>query len=143
MVTVPDAADPTTWVAVGIAALYGSMLLSLGWWLARDTGTSRWTALGWVVAVLVTPVGLPYYLYRMFRGDTPGPALDEATRTDRILATWAVATLVAFFFGALVSPPDPFTQIRYWGGALLVTVPGAYVFVYRDGYRRLRGAGGS
>lgn len=137
-----DPTATTTWLAVAIALLYLSMFASFGLWLARGPGVSKSTLAGWLVAVFFTPVGLPYYCYRRVRGDTPGPDRSDATRTDRLLATWAVASITAFLFGALFSPPDPFTQLWYMLGTLFVTVPGAYVFVYRDGYSRLRSSSG-
>ena len=55
-------------------------------------------------------------------------------RTGRLLV---YALLLAFLTGAVLSPPDPFTQILYAGGFLLVAVPAVLLYVhYVDGEER-------
>ena len=55
-------------------------------------------------------------------------------RIGRLLG---LALLLAFLSGAVLSPPDPFTQIVYAGGFLLVAVPVVLLYVhYTDADRR-------
>lgn len=53
-----------------------------------------------------------------------------------LVVLWAVV----FVLGAILAPPDPFTQLFTVGPFLLLAVPVAWWLAYRDGYERLRGA---
>jgi hypothetical protein len=115
-----------------------TMVGSLGAWVTRDArarGSDQ--PVSWALASVFTPIGLPYYLYRRYRRAGFGERESPPTR-DRILATWASATLGAFLAGAIFSPPDPLSQIRYTLGGFLVLLPSSYLLVYRGGYRRIR-----
>lgn len=128
---------PVARVAFGaFVLLWASMVLSLGLWVARDARArgSDWPIL-WALSSVFTPVGLPYYLFRRFRRNGLDERATPPTRLDRLLATWAVATLLASFGGSLLSPPDPVSQLLYTVGCLLATLPFAYLLLYRGGYR--------
>ena len=56
------------------------------------------------------------------------------SRTVRLLG---LALLFAFLVGAVLSPPDPFTQVLYAGGVTIVAVPAVLLYVrYVDGDER-------
>jgi len=42
--------------------------------------------------------------------------------------------MIAFMIGAIVSPPDPFSQFYYYLPLAPVTVVVSYLLVYRDGF---------
>lgn len=135
-------------VAFAVFALFwASMALSLDLWVFRGAGArgSSRPAL-WALASVFTPVGLPYYLFRRFRRGGFGDRERPPTGRDRLLATWAAASLVAFGVGSVASPPDPFSQLLYTLGALCATLPLAYLLLYRGGRRsastRTGGRGG-
>jgi hypothetical protein len=116
--------------------LWGSTVLALGLWVARDArerGSDQ--PVVWALASVFTPIGLPYYLWRRYRRSGLGDRAGPRSRTDRIVATWASAGLCAFLGGAVLAPPDPITQAVYGGGVLAVSLPLAYLLVYRGGYR--------
>ena len=45
-----------------------------------------------------------------------------------------VSNVIAFMIGAIVSPPDPFTQFYYYLPLVPVTVVVSYLLVYRGGF---------
>ncbi|MFB6172265.1 MAG: hypothetical protein ABEJ23_07005 [Haloarculaceae archaeon] len=59
-------------------------------------------------------------------------------RRRQFVSTTALLWVAAFVAGALVSPPDPFTQLVSVAPLLLVSPLLAYWLVYRDGASRLR-----
>jgi len=67
--------------------------------------------------------------------DDGGEAVGRLSRF--LLATLAAFVLV-FVAGTLLTPPDPFTQLRALGVGLLLAFLAAYWLVYRRGWRRLR-----
>lgn len=78
------------------------------------------------------------YLYNRWR------KLDERryppTRRDRVVETAVVAGYGAFITGVVAPPADAFLTPLYVLGLLGVTLPLAYLFVYRDDWARLRAA---
>jgi Sec-independent protein secretion pathway component TatC len=54
------------------------------------------------------------------------------------LADLAILWAAAFVLVALLTPPDPFTQLFVAGPLLLAAVPVAWWLAYRDGHERLR-----
>lgn len=125
-------------IRAGVVLYYVLMVVSLGLWVTRDArarGSKQ--PLTWGFASVFTPIGLPYYLYKRYRN----AGLDEretTTRVDRVLAMWASASLAAFLLGVILSPPDPFSQIRVTLIVFLVFLPGAYLLIYRGKYRMLQ-----
>ncbi|SDJ30272.1 hypothetical protein SAMN05216226_10242 [Halovenus aranensis] len=117
---------------------YVLMVFSLGLWVIRDARTrGSKQPYTWALVSVFTPIGLPYYLYKRYRN--VGLEKRETTRrVDRVLATWASASLGAFLLAAVLTPPDPFSQIRVMLIVFLVFLPGAYLLVYRGKYRMLQ-----
>lgn len=90
------------------------------------TGEWRpWLALGFVGVFMSTQlIALVYPWYRRARSEPP-------SRWTRLATLWTRAGLLAFLSGAFLSPPDPFSQIRY----LALAFPVCLLVVV--GYRRL------
>lgn len=136
----------SAWFVLGwfFVGLWLSLAASLSLWTYRDARSrGSDSPAGWAigVGVLAVPM-LPWYLYRR-------RSLDERqgadSTFDRLLRAWVTAILTTFIVGSVVSTPDPFRQLIYWGVALPVTLPLAYVFVARGGFawiRRQLGRGG-
>jgi len=61
-----------------------------------------------VDATRVLGAGLLVYL--VLRGDRD-QSVGPRTRADRLASTWVTATVLAFVVGAVVTPPDPITQV--------------------------------
>jgi len=127
---------------IGLLALtaifWFSMIVSLGLWVFRDSrarGSDQ--PLVWAFASVFTPVGLPYYFYRRYRQAGLGTR-KVTTRADRRLAVWASASVSAFLMSALLSPPDPLSQILYTLISFSILLPSVYLFVYRGGYQRFQ-----
>lgn len=116
-----------TWLLGLFAVGAGAALVA---WVYRDaTARGSDSPIGWAVAVLILPIPfLPWYLYHRSRSleDRSG----ATSTTDRLLATWGLATVGAFVIGAVVSPPDPATQILYTPLVLIATLPLVYFVVY-------------
>lgn len=51
------------------------------------------------------------------------------TRRERLAATTALATFGSFLVGGVLAPPEPFSQILWSLGGLMVTVPVAHLYV--------------
>lgn len=136
--------EQTFWLllALALGVLWVSLAASLIAWVYRDASArGSDSPAGWALAVFGLPIPfLPWYLYR--RHTSLSARTRPATTVDRLLGTWVTASLASFVVGTVVSPPDPFSQIIYWGVALLVTLPIAYVLVYQGGYDRLTGGPG-
>lgn len=106
---------------VGVAAYVG--------WIYRDATVRgsespfRW-ALG---AFLLGPLVLLAYLpKRRELGARPEPP----SRVTKALASVGAGLWVSFVLGAFFAPPDPFTQVLYAAGSLVVTAPLAYVLIF-------------
>lgn len=56
-------------------------------------------------------VGVVHYWYVRFARGDPGPRDAPPSRRERLAGTYAMAVVAAFLVGAVVSPPDPFTQV--------------------------------
>lgn len=131
--------NPTPSAGVSFAVfalLWVSMVLSIGLWVVRDArarGSGRPKL--WALASVFTPIGLPYYLYRRHRRAGLGDRAAPPTTVDRLAATWAAASLAAFFGGSLFAPPDPFSLLVYTLAFFVPALLAAYVLVYRGGYR--------
>lgn len=136
--SVIDVPTSTELLVVAAAAYVASMAVSLGWWVARDArARDSASPLLWSLASVLTPVGLPLYLFVRLR-DVGFGGKPSATRLDRLLATWASASLAAFLSGAFFAPPDPFSLVRYVFVSLALFLPFTYLLFARGGYRRLR-----
>ncbi|AQL43844.1 hypothetical protein BV210_14525 [Halorientalis sp. IM1011] len=51
------------------------------------------------------------------------------TRRERFVTTCALATLGSFLAGTVLAPPEPFTQLAWYLGGLVVTIPAAVLYV--------------
>ena len=51
------------------------------------------------------------------------------TRRERVVTTCALATLGSFLAATVLAPPEPFSQILWHLGGLLVTGPAAVLYV--------------
>lgn len=126
----------TSIVVMSVMALYLlSMAVSL--WIIRDA-KDRGSNIPylWAFASILTPIGLPYYLYKRYRQAGLGER-ETITKFDRFLATWASASVGAFLVSAFLGPPDPYSQIQILLGVFVVFLVSAYFLFYRGKYRRL------
>lgn len=57
----------------------------------------------------------------------------------RFALTLFVALVVAFTVAAIVSPPDPYSQLIVAGVLMAIALPVAYYLSYRGGYDSIRG----
>ncbi|WP_425498557.1 DUF7534 family protein [Haloprofundus halobius] len=55
----------------------------------------------------------------------------------RFVGTVLVALIIAFNLAAIFGPPDPFSQLRIAGIALIIVAPLAYALIYRRGYKSI------
>lgn len=106
---------------VGVVAYVG--------WIYRDAAARgsenpfRWG----VGALLFGPLVLLAYLpKRRGLGARPEPP----SRVTKAFASVGAGLWVSFVLGAFFAPPDPFTQVLYAAGSLVVTAPLAYVLIF-------------
>jgi fluoride ion exporter CrcB/FEX len=118
-------------------AVTGTLFGLFGYWVYRDASAHGYRfPIVLVPVVLFAPFGLLLYLYRRRGWERER----SKTAWDRRVETVIVAVLAAFVIGALVTPPDPFSQIRALPVFTLAALPLSYLIVYRDGWARLRSA---
>ncbi|SDF95017.1 hypothetical protein [Halorientalis regularis] len=59
------------------------------------------------------------------------------SRRERLVTTCALATLGSFLAGTVLAPPDPFSQVLWNLGGLVLTIPAALLYVtYGAEFRR-------
>jgi sec-independent protein translocase protein TatC len=118
---------PTLALAAAVALAVVGAYAALVYWVYSDAtarGSERPGAWAFAVAAFA-PVLLVYLLRRGAVGDRTDPETDRE-RLARVLAT---AVLLSWVVTAVLSPPDPVTQLYYAGGAIAVTVPLGYLLV--------------
>lgn len=108
---------------------------SVSLWVYLDA-TAR--QLSWPVlwAALSGPV-LGMLLYYLAVTRPRHERVRRGGRRERLAGATATACLTAMIAAAVIAPPDPFTQVRYWIGAVVVAAPPAYYLVYREQYLRV------
>ncbi|GAA0673044.1 hypothetical protein ACFQDG_04715 [Natronoarchaeum mannanilyticum] len=118
---------------IGIwVVLIAGLILAVGYWVYRDAAFRESTnPLGWAIASVVGFQIVPV-IYTLVRGRI-GPRREPPSRFDRTLSAAAVGIAATFVIGALVTPPDPFSQVAFATPAVLVVIPAAYAYAtYRD-----------
>jgi len=100
-------------LAVGFAltalVVFGTVP-AMAYWAAAEAGARAGSAF-WTFVYLTTGVGVLHYAYvRFVRADIGAREIPPARR-ERLAAAYVVAVALAFLAGAVVSPPDPVTQI--------------------------------
>lgn len=110
--------------AAALAAFFAATLVLLGAWVYYDAASRGAAHPGrWAVAVALVAPLLLAYVHR--RGDrVRGP-----TRGEEVTLPALLACLFAWITGTLLAPPDPYTQVEYVYGVLVVALPAAYMFV--------------
>jgi sec-independent protein translocase protein TatC len=123
--------NPLLGVAFALtAAIFVVNLVALGYW-AREEAAARDGSVFWTFVALFTVYGVIYYVWvRYVRGDWESRT-EPADRRERLVTAYTLALVLAFVVGALVTPPDPVTQVLslppLFAGAFVV----AYLFVTR------------
>ncbi|WP_074654824.1 hypothetical protein [Haloarcula vallismortis] len=121
---------PAPFAALAVL-VWATTVGSIGLWTYRDARAreSRSPVL-WAIGIVFALLVFPYYLYR--RGSRTHPP----ERLDHVLVTLASAGVGAFVAGAVLSPPDPISQVYYLPTAFAGLLPAAYLLIYRGGYLR-------
>lgn len=110
-------------VAIGGILLAG-VWLAVGIWIALDArarGSTR--PMSWAIFGLLPGIGLLLYLIWWRRGHDRQHPPSTYERGSEIIAAAGIGW---FFIGAIVSPPDVFTQLSVWLIVFLCCLPLAY-----------------
>lgn len=121
-----------------VALIFGTKFLTV-YWVYRDAsarGSSN--PRSWSLWILLVDLVLLSYLYNRWR--KLGERRYPRTYRDRVVETALVALYGALLGAPLVTPPDPLSMPMGYFTVLVVTLPLAYLLVYRDGWARLRTA---
>lgn len=59
------------------------------------------------------------------------------SRFARFVITVVVASIVIVFLSAILTPPDPFTQLLTVGLLVVITLPIAYYLSYKGGFESI------
>ncbi|WP_246022853.1 hypothetical protein [Halosimplex halophilum] len=134
---------PLVAVAVGLTAL---VLLAqpfvLAYW-ARSEARAKGSSTLDIFLYMQLAVGVVHYWYVRFgRGDS-GPRDSPPTRRERLAGTYAMAVVAGFVVGAVVSPPDPITQVLYFPPLFVGSFAAAWLVSSVAGDARSTGDGSS
>ena len=120
---------------VGVAfvltvVLFVGNLVALGYW-AREEARARDGSLLWTFVALFTVYGVIYYVWvRYVRGDWESRTA-PADRREQLVTAYTLAVVLAFVVGALVTPPDPVTQVLAFPPLFAGSFVVSYLFVTR------------
>ena len=110
--------------------LFVGNLLALGYW-AREEAAARDGSVLWTFVVLSTGWGALYYVWvRYVRGDWESRTA-PADRREQLVTAYTLAVVLAFVVGALVTPPDPVTQVLAFPPLFAGSFVVSYLFVTR------------
>lgn len=99
----------------------------LGVWVYRDAAAREGDIpLAWAVASVLTPIGLPYYLYRRYRTDVFAER-EPVPTVDRLLQIAVTSSIIGFVLMSYFSPPDPTVAFRTYAVAVGIFLPLSFV----------------
>jgi sec-independent protein translocase protein TatC len=129
--------DPLLGVAAALTVvIFLGHLVALGQWARAEANARDESVLGTFV-MFAAGYGLVYYVWiRYVRNDWESRT-EPADRRERLCTAYSLAVLVAFVVGALLTPPDPVTQVLALPGLFAVSFVLSYPFVVQ------RAVGGS
>jgi len=81
---------------------------------------------------LATGIGLVNYVWVRYVQNNWEPRTQPADRRERLVTAYSMALLLAFVVGALVTPPDPFTQVLALPPLFTGSFVISYLFVMRE-----------
>lgn len=117
-------------LALTVLLLVGNFV-SLGYWaraeaLARDGSVLR------TFLMLMSGYGLVYFVWVRYVRNNWEARSRPADRSERMVTAYSAAVLLAFVVGAVVTPPDPLTQVLafpvLFGGSFVLSA----LLVMRD-----------
>jgi sec-independent protein translocase protein TatC len=117
-------------LALTICLLVGN-LLALGYWARAEAAASDGSALR-TFLMLASGYGLMYYVWVRYVRNDWNARSRPADRRERLVTAYSVAVLLAFVVGAVVTPPDPVTQIRTFPGLFCGVFILSALLVMRD-----------
>jgi sec-independent protein translocase protein TatC len=103
---------------------------AMAYWAASEAGARAGSAL-WTFVYLTTGFGALHYAYVRFVQADMGARDIPPARRERLAAAYVVAAPLAFLAGAVVSPPDPVTQILAFPPLFVVTLAATVLLVTR------------
>ena len=128
----PALADqPVVAVGFALTALFVcGAFPAMAYWAAAEAGARTGSAV-WTFVYLVTGFGALHYAYvRFVRADMGARDIPPARR-ERLATAYVVAAPLAFLASAVVSPPDPVTQILAFPPLFVVTFAATVLLVTR------------
>ena len=117
-------------VALTVAILVGN-LVALSYW-ARAEATARDGSVLWTFVALATGFGLVYYVWARYVRDDWASRTQAADRRERLATAYSLAVLLSFVIGALLTPPDPVTQVLALPPLFVGSFVASSLFVTRD-----------
>jgi len=111
--------------------IFAGNLFALGYW-ARAEATARDESVLGTFMYLATGIGLVNYVWVRYVQNNWEPRTQPANRRERLVTAYSMALLLAFVVGALVTPPDPFTQVLALPPLFTGSFVISYLFVMRE-----------
>ena len=118
------------WALLIFGGYFGSV-----YWVYRDAAARGADHPAMRAFWALLPFGVFGYL---FNRSGIGERETELTTSECAVLSLVVAVFLALAISAVVTPPDPFTQVIYGTGFLPFTLLLSYFLFFLDGYRRLR-----
>lgn len=85
-------------------------LVALGYWTRAEASARDGSVLG-TFMMLATGIGLVNYVWTRYVRNDWEPRTEPADRRERVVTAYSLAVLLAFVVGAILTPPDPITQV--------------------------------
>lgn len=108
--------------------IYVGNLVALGYWAHAEAGARNGSVL-LTFLFLLSGVGLVYYAWVRYVQNDWEPRTEQADRRERLVTAYSLAVVLAFAIGALVTPPDPTTQVLALQPLFVVSFVVSYLFV--------------
>jgi len=124
--------QPVVAVGFGLTVLlFVGDLAALGYW-ARKEAAARDRSVVRTLWYLLTGVGAVHYAFVRFIRRDPGSRDAPPGPRERLAAAYTVAVVLAFLAGAVVSPPDPVTQVLAFPPLFAVAFAAMALLVTRE-----------
>lgn len=118
-------------LAVTIAltvVIYVGFLVALAYWARAEAGARSGSVLS-TFLFLHVGYGLVYYVWVRYVQNDWESRTEPADRREQLATAYSIAVLLALVVGAVVTPPDPFTQVLVLPPLFVLSFVVSYLFV--------------
>jgi len=114
-------------IALTVVIYVGNLVALVSW--ARAEAGARNGSVFLTFLFLLTGIGQVYYAWVRYVQNNWDPRTEPADRRERLVTAYSLAFILAFLVGALVTPPDPMTQVLALPALFIVSFVVSSLFV--------------